>query len=233
MSRHCKGCGKSIGYRKLIDGVSHKISRRSYCLDCKPIQPNKDKRQSESVTRCIRRKKQRAIDYLGGKCVICGYSKCAAALCCHHLNDKTHHAAYVIHSRSWEFAKKELDKCILVCANCHAEIHHGMHKVEDILPHYERPVLSKICTVCTKEFFTKEGSQKFCSPACFRLSEQKTSSRPSKEQLYLDIKENNWVALGRKYGVSDNAVRKWARSYELETDRRKYLNQKKGEHDDV
>jgi len=39
--------------------------------------------------------------------------------------------------------------------------------------------------------------------------------RPSREQLELDIASSSWVSIGRKYGVSDNAVRKWARKYGL------------------
>jgi hypothetical protein len=38
--------------------------------------------------------------------------------------------------------------------------------------------------------------------------------RPSYEQLLADLAELSWVAVGAKYGVSDNAVRKWLRRYE-------------------
>ena len=40
--------------------------------------------------------------------------------------------------------------------------------------------------------------------------------RPSYEQLQADLRELSWVAVGAKYGVSDNAVRKWMRRYEAE-----------------
>lgn len=53
---------------------------------------------------------------------------------------------------------------------------------------------------------------KFCSRECLHLSQQKCA-RPSKEQLSSDISGSNWTAIGRKYGVSDNAVRKWAKKY--------------------
>ena len=53
---------------------------------------------------------------------------------------------------------------------------------------------------------------KFCSRECLYLSQQKCI-RPSKEQLKNEISDSNWTAIGRKYGVSDNAVRKWARKY--------------------
>lgn len=68
--------------------------------------------------------KKRAVSYKGGKCVRCGYSKCIAALNFHHLDAKTKDFSIGSnHSRSWESIRKELDKCILLCANCHAEEH--------------------------------------------------------------------------------------------------------------
>ena len=73
--------------------------------------------------------KLKAIEYKGGKCCICGYNKCMDALDFHHLNksEKSFGVAEKGYTRSWEKVKEELDKCILVCANCHREIHAGLH----------------------------------------------------------------------------------------------------------
>lgn len=71
--------------------------------------------------------KQRCTKYKGGKCKNCGYKKCPAALGFHHVDERT--KAFGIggaYNRSWEVLKKELDKCILLCANCHAEHHYGL-----------------------------------------------------------------------------------------------------------
>ena len=77
-----------------------------------------------------RRKKIRemSIDYLGGKCCICGYNRCSAALDFHHRNEdeKEFGLSQNGMTRSWERTKKEIDKCVLVCANCHREIHAGI-----------------------------------------------------------------------------------------------------------
>ncbi len=74
-----------------------------------------------------RRKKvrQMAVDYKGGCCQICGYSKCLEALEFHHTDptQKDFNISAKGHSRSWERVKAEIDKCILVCANCHRELH--------------------------------------------------------------------------------------------------------------
>jgi hypothetical protein len=65
----------------------------------------------------------------GEKCSICGYSKCYEALDFHHLNpqDKEEGPAILIH-KSYDLQEifQELDKCILVCSNCHREIHNGV-----------------------------------------------------------------------------------------------------------
>lgn len=71
--------------------------------------------------------RERAVAYLGGKCRICGYSKCLAALDFHHV--ETWLKDFTISDRmtSFEVIRSELDKCELLCANCHREVHDGMH----------------------------------------------------------------------------------------------------------
>ncbi len=70
--------------------------------------------------------KQKAVEYLGGKCSQCGYSRCIEALHFHHLRDKLFEIGRMIgYRRSWEAIQAELDKCILLCANCHHELHYG------------------------------------------------------------------------------------------------------------
>jgi hypothetical protein len=54
----------------------------------------------------------------------------------------------------------------------------------------------------------------FCSETCSAIGKRQVP-RPSKDQLEQDVQALSWVAIGRKYGVSDNAVRKWARQYKL------------------
>ncbi len=69
--------------------------------------------------------KEMAVEYKGGKCQCCGYDKCLGALEFHHLDpeQKDFGIAAKGYTRSWEKVKTELDKCILVCSNCHKEIH--------------------------------------------------------------------------------------------------------------
>ncbi len=77
-----------------------------------------------------RRKKLRAmaLEYGGGKCAICGYSKSSRSLSFHHVDPKKKDFGLSMQgvTRSWERTKKELKKCILLCANCHMEVHDGI-----------------------------------------------------------------------------------------------------------
>lgn len=66
-----------------------------------------------------------AIEYKGGKCKLCGYDRCIEALEFHHIDPskKDFSISSRGHARSWKRVKEELDKCIMLCANCHREIH--------------------------------------------------------------------------------------------------------------
>lgn len=64
------------------------------------------------------------------------------------------------------------------------------------------------CTVCNKVFIPKTKKQNHCSKKCNGYHLRKTE-RPEKEVLTKEIEELGYSAVGRKYGVSDNAVRKW------------------------
>lgn len=84
------------------------------------------KRDTSSYRREVKRK---LIEYKGGKCQICGYNRCQEALEFHHLDPSQKDFTISGGTKSFESLKPEVDKCILVCANCHREIHAGLIKV--------------------------------------------------------------------------------------------------------
>jgi hypothetical protein len=72
--------------------------------------------------------KQLAVDYLGGKCNRCGYDNCIEAFEFHHIDPSTKDPSLdgrgINRGKSFEASKEELDKCVLLCANCHREVHY-------------------------------------------------------------------------------------------------------------
>lgn len=92
----------------------------------------KKAKRSEAVQKRRRKIKEMSIEYKGGCCEKCGYNKCNRALEFHHINpeEKDFGIASNGYTRSWEKVKEELDKCILVCSNCHAEIHEKINMLQ-------------------------------------------------------------------------------------------------------
>jgi hypothetical protein len=69
-------------------------------------------------------RKVEAIEYKGGCCKICGYNKCKESMDFHHRNPEDKEYDWnKLRLTSWEKITKELDKCDLLCKNCHAEEH--------------------------------------------------------------------------------------------------------------
>ena len=109
-SRVALNRSKDLFYRKKYD--------QTYYLN------NKNEIYKRKVVR-LRKHKSELITLLGGKCSSCGYNKCPAALDFHHHStDKESEVTIVIKNYSKEKALKEAAKCILLCANCHRELHY-------------------------------------------------------------------------------------------------------------
>lgn len=108
----CKQCGETDENKMMNKGGGRRAL--SLCKRCHNI---------NTIERG-RRNKDLYIKYKGGKCELCGYDKCHAAMDFHHL-DPDEKDPGVSSIRYWGLAKakEELDKCLLVCANCHREIH--------------------------------------------------------------------------------------------------------------
>jgi len=91
---------------------------RSRCARC----------NSEAVARWRRRLKRVLVEEAGGRCVMCGYDECVAALHFHHRDPslKAHGIAQAGATRSMKRARAEAKKCVLLCANCHAAVESGL-----------------------------------------------------------------------------------------------------------
>ena len=84
-------------------------------------QPRQTNRCGACNTKIRRfRAKAAAIKYLGGKCQKCGWHGNQAAIQFHHKNpDEKDFIIGNVANKSWDSIKKEMRKCILLCANCH------------------------------------------------------------------------------------------------------------------
>jgi hypothetical protein len=80
----------------------------------------------EGVVSWRQRVKQRAVAYKGGQCQVCGYDRCIQALQFHHLDPAQKDFTISGKTMAWERIREEIDKCLLLCANCHAEVHSGL-----------------------------------------------------------------------------------------------------------
>jgi transposase len=83
--------------------------------------------QGEAVARRRRKVKQILVEDAGGRCIVCGYARCIAALGFHHLDpaEKRFSLSHRGVTRSLAEARSEASKCVLLCANCHAEVEAG------------------------------------------------------------------------------------------------------------
>lgn len=107
-----------------------------------------------------------------------------------------------------------LENLRIVCPNCAATLEtHCGRNVQNI----------RACAACGRMFRSREGTR-YCSQSCGQRSpaaqaakrRRRRAERPPYEQLVAEVAATGWRAVGRKYGVSDNAVRKWVRAYEAE-----------------
>ena len=89
---------------------------------------------SKATSDFRRRRKENLINVCGSKCCLCGYDKIINALEFHHIDrtTKSYEIAANGTCHNLEQDLNELRKCILVCANCHREIHDNQYSLEEL-----------------------------------------------------------------------------------------------------
>lgn len=106
---------KEVNYENFY--ISKKDKHCSWCRTCS---------NKKTISRQIK-KKLKCVEYKGGKCCICDYNKYIGALEFHHLDpSKKDFDIGSMQRNSFKRVEPELKKCILVCSNCHREIHAGL-----------------------------------------------------------------------------------------------------------
>jgi hypothetical protein len=110
-----------------------------------------------------------------------------------------------------------LENLRILCPNCNATLdtHCGRKN--------KRERAERSCEHCGERFWPQKRTQRYCSRQCVvrrNAPALRRVERPPREQLIAELEASSFLAVGRKYGVSDNAIRKWLRAYEREAPRR-------------
>jgi len=154
----------------------------------------------------------------GGKCKICGYDKNIAALEFHHIDPSK--KSFQLDSRhlsntTTEKLIEEANKCILVCANCHRELHNKQFEktelqntLDNITSRHislkENKNKTGTCKYCGKEFPYVKGKI-YCSAECRELDKH----YPSYEEIISDYKKlKSWEKVAQKYNISRKVIQR-------------------------
>jgi hypothetical protein len=111
---------KGYSYNQIVDKLGCSLSVISYHMTPKGKQKKVDRQRYKR-----RQNKLNLVESLGGCCSKCGYNKCMDALEFHHIDPKKKEFNLQSCKLSITRLQREAKKCILVCANCHREIHAG------------------------------------------------------------------------------------------------------------
>jgi hypothetical protein len=155
-------------------------------------------------------------EYCGGKCQCCGYDKYHGNLAFHHVNpnEKDNTLSRMINATvGWSKILKEADKCVLVCHNCHGEIHAGLIECPSI-DHKSRAAALK--RIEDSKPIPKCHKFNFCSSCGVRIGYRNKTCLQCKYKTKIDwpndlpdlVKKSSKLAVAKELGVSDKAVAK-------------------------
>lgn len=203
-------------------------TQKKYCSNnCKSKDYYLNHKSNNALSQTIRYAKRKLdlINIKGGKCEICGYSNNLSALEFHHLDSKE--KLFNIDGRNISNKKfgeliNEANKCILLCSNCHKEIHHDMYEINSIkqLVQEHSDILKKdkeiyVCKECGK-LLSNNNKTQLCKECYLKhSSERRKVERPNKEILEELLKTNSLNSIGKMYGVSHACVKKWGIDYKI------------------
>ena len=177
--------------------IDLKGQQKKFCsTKCKNVDSNnKHQNYSCQKERSIYRKIE-LIKLNGDSCAACGYDTNYAALCFHHTDPKTKSFrldARTLSNNSWENILEESAKCILLCHNCHMELHNPGHN---------------------SELLKDKGYDGNYTGKLIQPNKVKT---PDREELQKKLFEKSHRKVGADYGVTDMVVRRWIRDLNLKS----------------
>jgi len=117
-SKVCSSCSLS---KPLSEYYARGDGQGSYCKVCQKLYVSKRNRDHKS----------KAVDFLGGCCCLCGYDTCIDALEFHHKDPSSKDFSIAkARNRSLERILIEVSKCVLLCSNCHREVHASLRVID-------------------------------------------------------------------------------------------------------
>lgn len=170
-------------------------------------------RQSAGVKVWRKATKERMVTAMGGQCQCCGYNRCHSALEMHHIDPKEKDFSFgkvTANPKAWPAIVAELLKCVLLCSNCHREIHAGVRQVPEIRATFDTSYVE----------YRSEPKPRYVKKVGYDRRQPRHDlrkvDRPSKEGLTQMVWAKPLLQIGLDYGVSDNAIRKWCKTYGIE-----------------
>jgi len=162
---------------------------------------------SIAVQKCRDKHKAKLIEAFGGACGICGYDK-SCGLAWHHVDTKSGSISRLLQF-SWDRLIEEASKCVMLCHNCHSEVHRGIadaskaRRIGPIPDRKQKIVKSSTCVACGHKFFGRVS--KYCNLKCARLGSRKISDEAISQAMLI---YGSYNAAAVNLGVSYNAIKK-------------------------
>lgn len=174
--------------------------------------------------------KKRMATSFGSCCGLCGYNKCIEALEFHHIDNLTKSfslSSVIARPKKWDDIIIELRKCVLLCANCHREVHYNISKIPDNITRFNEEYAnyrilegtSHYCS-CGKEISINKV---FCLSCCksdnyiskLARHRQITDWQKEKENIIKlkDVDKLSYVAIAKIYETSDKTIAKWYKKF--------------------
>lgn len=127
----CSNCKEYKPAEQFNNHRNGKFGKHHYCKVCHRARRDQGK-QKQSMNQRNRTLSAYYVKEAGGCCQKCGYKEFIPALDFHHINrhEKEYRPKAIIISNNHELTRRELDKCVLLCANCHRGYESGFWKAE-------------------------------------------------------------------------------------------------------
>lgn len=171
--------------------------------------------KGKDVVEFRKRIKIALVKAFGNKCQRCGEEHSVGVFDFHHLNpnEKSFGLGSGFTTRAKSSYAEEAKKCVMLCANCHRYVENDGVDVSDLVCAFDEKVYyDTIDELTNKQKAIVEQRQEQREAL---KTEKPLMYKPTREQLKMDIRSMPMVQVGSKYLVSDNAVRKWCKSYNL------------------